>query len=157
MQGFEGNLSAFLSENTRIDFNWLLTDAEFSEDALIIDYLNPGAWVEGAAGGQDYGFYQAADPSGLGLYYTAVGVTASGEQVQVFKQAGFSCLVLADAQGNILFSPLTNVNCPEGQRGIAQNVKGNPLPGTPELSYSLSFNQSFATANGSVNLSLIHI
>ena len=156
MQGFEGNLSAFLSENTRIDFNWLLTDAEFSEDAFIIDYLNPGAWVEGAAGGRDYGFYQAADPAGLGLYYTAVGVTASGEQVQVFKQAGFSCLVLADAQGNILFSPLTNVNCPEGQRGIAQNVKGNPLPGTPELSYSLSFNQSFTTANGSVNSKLTY-
>jgi outer membrane receptor protein involved in Fe transport len=147
MKGFEGNLSAFLSETTRIDFNWLLTDAEFSEDAFIIDYLNPGAWVEGAVGGENYAQYGAIDSTGVGLMYAAVGITASGQQVPVYKQAGFSCLTPN-------FSPLTAVNCPEGSRGIAQNVKGNPLPGTPELSYSLSFNQSFPTANGSVNSKL---
>ena len=139
MTGFEGNLSAYLSESTRIDFNWLYTDAEFTGDAMIVDYLNPGAWSGG------YGGYMPIDENGLGLMYMATGSNG----VTVFKSAGFSCLTP-------FFNPLLNIDCPSGFEGVEQNVKGNKLPGTPELSYSLSFNKSYTSTIGTLDFRLTH-
>jgi outer membrane receptor protein involved in Fe transport len=139
MTGFEGNLSAYMSESTRIDFNWLYTDAEFTGDAMIVDYLNPGAWT-GA-----YGGYRAVDENGLGLMYMATGSNG----VTVFKSAGFSCLTPN-------FNPLLGVDCPTGFEGVEQNVKGNKLPGTPELSYSLSLNKTFTSSMGTFDFRLTH-
>ena len=148
MTGLEANISAFLNETTKIDFNFLLTDAEFTEDSFIVDYLNPGAWVEGgvqtADGFVDYALYQAIDDGGLGLMYAAAGRTAAGDLVTVYKSAGFSCLTP-------FFNPLTGQNCPDGSEGVAQNVKGNKLPGTPELSYSLSLSKSMSVKSGTLN------
>ena len=148
MTGLEANISAFLNETTKIDFNFLLTDAEFTEDSFIVDYLNPAAWVEGgvqtANGFVDYVFYQAVDERGLGLMYTATGRTAAGDLVTLYKSAGFSCLTP-------LFNPLLGQNCPNGSEGIAQNVKGNKLPGTPELSYSLSLSKTMNVKSGALN------
>ena len=139
MTGFEGNLSAYMSETTRIDFNWLYTDAEFTGDAMIVDYLNPGAWTG------PYGGYMAVDENGLGLMYMATGSNG----VTVFKSAGFSCLTSA-------FNPLLGVDCPTGFEGVEQNVKGNKLPGTPELSYSLSLNKRFTSSMGTFDFRLTH-
>jgi outer membrane receptor protein involved in Fe transport len=139
MTGFEGNLSAYMSESTRIDFNWLYTDAEFTGDAMIVDYLNPGAWTG------PYGGYMAVDDNGLGLMYMATGSNG----VTVFKSAGFSCLTPN-------FNPLLGIDCPSGAEGVEQNVKGNKLPGTPELSYSLSFNKRFTSSMGTFDFRLTH-
>ena len=139
MTGFEGNLSAYLSESTRIDFNWLYTDAEFTGDAMIVDYLNPGAWTG------PYGGYMAVDDNGLGLMYMATGSNG----VTVFKSAGFSCLTPN-------FNPLLGIDCPSGFEGVEQNVKGNKLPGTPELSYSLSLNKRFTSSMGTFDFRLTH-
>ena len=148
MTGLEANISAFLNETTKIDFNFLLTDAEFTEDSFIVDYLNPGAWVEGGVqvpnGFADYVMYGAIDERGLGLMYSATGRSIGGDLVTVFKSAGFSCLTF-------LFNPLTGQNCPDGSEGIAQNVKGNKLPGTPELSYSLSLSKTMNVKSGTLN------
>ena len=148
MTGLEANISAFLNETTKIDFNFLLTDAEFTEDSFIVDYLNPGAWVEGGVqvpnGFADYVMYGAIDERGLGLMYSATGRTAAGNLVTVYKSAGFSCLTP-------FFNPLTGQNCPDGSEGVAQNVKGNKLPGTPELSYSLSLSKSMSVKSGTLN------
>jgi len=139
MTGFEGNLSAYISESARIDFNWLYTDAEFTGDAMIVDYLNPGAWSGG------YGGYMPIDENGLGLMYMATGSNG----VTVFKSAGFSCLTP-------FFNPLLGIDCPSGFEGVEQNVKGNKLPGTPELSYSLSFNKSYTSTIGTLDFRLTH-
>ena len=144
MTGWEGNLSAFLNESTRIDFNWLLTDAEFTKDTLIVDLLNPGAWSSVAAylGGVDAAFGNA------GVYTAAVGNTGT----RLFKSAGFSCL----NPDPTIFSPLTGDYCPDPFRGVPQNINGNDLPGTPELSYSLSFNKTFTSSVGTVDLKLTY-
>jgi outer membrane receptor protein involved in Fe transport len=106
---------------------------------MIVDYLNPGAWTG------PYGGYRAVDDNGLGLMYMATGSNG----VTVFKSAGFSCLTPN-------FNPLLGIDCPSGAEGVEQNVKGNKLPGTPELSYSLSFNKRFTSSMGTFDFRLTH-
>ena len=54
-----------------------------------------------------------------------------------FKSAGYNCSV-----------PFLYVNGCGGVDGVAQNVKGNNLPGSSDKSYGLSLTQDFNNSNG---------
>ena len=131
--GFEGNLSVFLSENTNLTFNWLAIDNEVTDDISIINYLNPmGAF---------YDTYLGPVGNSTGLLTGALfGGTA------LFKSGGYNCLSPTTASGDG-FAPLAGNLCPVAQ-GLPQNLKGNKLPGTADLSYSLSLTQAFPGTRG---------
>ena len=123
--GFEGNMMVFLSENTKLEMNWLFLDHEVTSDSMLIDYLNPaGATAVGPTQSFSNGF-----------------VTAQGfsNGTVIYKSAGYNCTVP--------FSFATG--CPAGvAQGYAQSIKGNSLPGSTDKSYGLSITQDFLSSNG---------
>ena len=123
--GFEGNMMVFLSENTKLEMNWLFLDHEVTSDSKLIDYLNPaGAPKAGPTQSLSNGFV------------TAQGFTNGAF---LFKSAGYNCTVP--------FSFATG--CPAGvAQGVEQSIKGNSLPGSTDKSYGLSITQDFISSNG---------
>ena len=125
--GFEGNMSVFLSETTNLTFNWLALDNEITSDTSIINYLDPM--------GSPLVQYLGPVGNNTGLLTGAV----FGNGV-LYKSGGYNCL-------SAPFAPLAGSPCPVGQ-GIPQNLQGNQLPNTADLSYSLSLSQVFPSSNG---------
>ena len=123
--GFEGNMMVFLSENTKLEANWLFLDHEVVSDTMLIDYLNP----TGSTGV----LQEAQVPGTNGLVTTAV----FNDGTQWFKSAGYNC----SAPG------LYTAGC-SGDVGIAQSVKGNNLPGSADASYGLSLTTDFPGERG---------
>ena len=124
-KGFEGNMLVFLSETTKLEMNWLFLEQEVVSDTMIIDYLNP----TGATG--ILGAGQVPPFRGL--------VTAGtmNDGTVWYKSAGYNCSVPA----------IYTAGC-GGIPGIAQNVKGNSLPASPEATYGMSLTQDFNSNNG---------
>ena len=58
----------------------------------------------------------------------------------LFKSAGFNCT-------SPFFAPAGGVACP-ATLGVPVSIAGNPLPGTADLSYSLSLTQLYPGENG---------
>ena len=128
--GFEGNMILFLSENTKLEANWLFLDNEVVSDTMLIDYLNPtGTLLSplGSVPGQNGLLTYATDSDGLVWY----------------KSAGYSC--------SVPFSYA--VGCPADE-GIAQSIKGNNLPGSPDESYGLSLTNNI---NGSAGVTSVRL
>ncbi len=123
--GFEGNMMWFLSETTKLEANWLFLDHEVVSDTMLIDYLNPtGTPLT----------YLGSAPGAAGLTTMAVDPSTGA---MFFKSAGYNCSV-----GFIYVN-----GCP-GDEGVAQNVKGNSLPGSADKSYGMSITQDFNNDNG---------
>ena len=138
--GFEGNMNVFLSENTSVMFNWLAIDNEVTSDTSLINYLNPlnspiVAYL-GAVGDSTGLLTGAQFANGLAL----------------FKSGGYNCLSPTNATGGG-FAPLADSFCPVAQ-GLPVSVKGNSLPGTSDLSYSLSLTQVFPGSRGETSARL---
>ena len=123
--GFEGNMMVFLSENTKLEANWLFLDHEVVSDTMLIDYLNP----TGSTGV----LQELQVPNANGLITTAV----FNDGTQWFKSAGYNCSVPG----------LYTAGC-SGEVGIAQSVKGNNLPGSADTSYGLSLTTDFPSSKG---------
>ena len=179
IKGFEGNLIAFLTETTRLDFNWLFVESELME-GLMPDPLNPGnvvqmlnvsaaGWTPGVAGcdtalgiclptaaaaNPANGVFQALPLDAAGILTYGWGLNAAGEQVLVAKSLGYLCMASGMAQIGQMLNPQTGFNPLGGNPcPIAPNlidIAGNKLPQSPELSYSLALNQDWETANGVV-------
>ena len=67
IEGFEGSLIAFLSESTRIDFNWLVSDSSVASSSdMLIDPLNL------AAADSVLMYLGAVDPGGTGAVTAGV-------------------------------------------------------------------------------------
>ena len=173
INGFEGNLIAYLNENLRLDFNWLLVDSELGDIGKpIFNPLNPGnivsilgvnplgytPGVQGCGGavapcGPGNGGPGSLDglpfdPAGA-ISYT-YGLGADGVPVIMMKSFGFLCAAPATPT-NILtmltgFNPLAGASCPFAPTPV--DIDGNTVPGTPELSYSLSLNRDFPMEDG---------
>ena len=133
--GFEGFMSFFPSETTQIQFSWLAIDNEITSDTSIINYLNP-------VGGQLAAYLGAVDPNGTG----AITGAAFSNGATLFKSGGFNCLAPQ-------FAPAAGLPCPVAQ-GVPTSLKGNQLPNTAELEYSLSFTKIFTTNNGETSAKL---
>ena len=138
--GFEGNLNVFLSENTSVMFNWLAIENEVTSDTSLINYLNPlnspiVAYL-GAVGDSTGLLTGAQFANGLAL----------------FKSGGYNCLSPTNAAGGG-FAPLAGSLCPVAQ-GLPVSVQGNSLPGTSDLSYSLSLTQVFPGSRGETSARL---
>ena len=137
--GFEGLMSVYLSETSKIDFSWLATDNEITSDVMAINYL---------------------DPAGPGFRKTALGGTLApgldvgvftddaGNIQQWFKSAGYNC--------NVPFNGLSPVGCPTGVFGNEQSLKGKTLPGTTDLEYSFAFTQMFNMKDGMTSVRLAY-
>jgi outer membrane receptor protein involved in Fe transport len=123
--GFEGNMMVFLSENTKLEANWLFLDHEVVSDTMLIDYLNPTGST---------GILGAAQLPGTGGLITSA--TFNDDTVW-YKSAGYNC----SAPG------LYTAGC-SGEVGIAQSVKGNNLPGSADTSYGLSLTTDFPSSKG---------
>jgi iron complex outermembrane receptor protein len=179
IKGFEGNLVAYLTETTRLDFNWLLVESEFTGGA-ILDPLNVGgvvqmlnvnanAWTPGVNGCDTYlglclptgaplsaanGVFQALPLDAAGIATYGWGLNADGENVLIAKSLGSLCMATGQAQIAQMLNPETGFN-PLGGRGcpidpVLVDLTGNKLPQSPELSYSIALNQDWETANGVV-------
>ena len=135
IMGFEGNMVAFLSETTRLDLNWLLSDSEIldSSDSLI-DPLN----IANASSVLMY--LGAVDPDGTGAITAAV----MDNGMTVFKSAGFVCLALA--------APLNGLPCTND--GVAQDVSGGRVPAQANTSYSLALTQTINLPNSTIDVRL---
>ena len=135
IEGFEGSLIAFLSESTRIDFNWLVSDSSVSSSSdKLIDPLNV------AASESVLMYLGAVDPGGTGA--VTAGVMNNG--MTVFKSAGFACLSFA--------APLSGIPCLDN--GVAQDVSGNRIPYQADLSYTLALTQSLDLPNSTIDVRL---
>jgi len=180
IRGFEGNLVAFLSESTRLDFNWLYVDSELQEGAMP-DPLNPGnvvqmlnvsgaGWTPGDPGcatplgiclptgapvsapsATSAGVFQALPLDAAGILTYGWGLNANGEQVLIAKSLGYLCMATGQAQ----IAQMLNGFNPLGGDSCPidpnlVDISGNTLPQSPKLSYSLALNQDFETANGVV-------
>ena len=180
IKGFEGNLIAFLSESTRIDFNWLYVESEM-QDAAMPDPLNPGnivamldldptGWTPGSPGcattapvpglcgpAQGATGVEALPLDAAGALTYGWGLDAAGNLTLVAKSAGYLCMAKGADIGVVAaggFNPLAGALCP-----IAPNlvdISGNTLPQSPKLSYSIALNQDFETENGMVTARLVH-
>ena len=156
IKGFEGNLVAFLNETTSVDANWLYVESELQGGAMPHP-LNPGNIVErigiNPAACQvipGLGQICAPDPTssvmvgtadGAGILNYGYGLTADGDVVTMFKSAGTLCLAP--------FNPLaTNPPAPCTDYGPNYSVKGNTLPNSPKLSYSIGVNKDFVMESG---------
>jgi len=135
VSGLEGNMVMFLSETTSIDVTMLMTESEITDLTLInptnINNATARANLPAFLGG---GLVQRLGPGGV----LTVGNTDAG---LVYKFAGFLCL---DAFNP--FAPVGAGGC--ANPGIPVDVSGNKLPQSPELSYSIGFNQDFIGENG---------
>ena len=150
IKGFEGNLVAFLSESTRLEFNWLLVDSELGDQALqnainthnIVQRLaiDPTGYTPGVAGcgdtgpicnpaitaaGPVYGAAGVAFPLALsadaaGLMNYGYGLDAEGNVVFIAKSFGFMCT-------GYLTDIATILNPAEDEEGNALGF--NPLGG----------------------------
>ena len=173
IRGFEGNLVAFLSESTRLDFNWLYVESELQEGAMP-DPLNPANVVQMLnvnTAGFVPGDPGCTTPLGICLPTTAAGaealpldaagiatygwgLNANGDQVLIVKSLGYLCMATGQAQIAQMLNPETGFNplggnsCPIDPNLV--DITGNTLPQSPKLSYSLALNQDFETANGVV-------
>jgi hypothetical protein len=132
--GFEGSMNVFLSENTSVLFNWLAITNEVTSDTALINYLNPIPALKVA----DLG------PIGDGTGLLTGAAFADG--TTLFKSGGYNCL-------SAPFAPLAGAPCPVAQ-GIPVSVEGNSLPGTADLSYSLSLTQVFPGSRGETSARL---
>ena len=121
-------MSFFPNETTQIQFSWLAIDNEITSDTSIINYLNP-------VGGQLAAYLGAVDPTGTG----AITGAAFSNGLTLFKSGGFNCLAPQ-------FAPAAGLPCPVAQ-GVPSSLKGNQLPNTAELEYSLSLTKLFTTNN----------
>ena len=138
--GFEGNMNVFLSENTSVMFNWLAIDNEVTSDTSLINYLNPlNSPIVAYLG-------NIGDDSGL------LTGAAFANGLNLFKSGGYNCLSPTNADGGG-FAPLANSFCPVAQ-GLPVSVQGNSLPGTSDLSYSLSLTQVFPGSRGETSARL---
>ena len=131
ISGFEGLMSVFLSETSKIDFSWLISDSEITSDVMAINYLDPA--------GPPYYITSLSGPVAPGLDY-AVFSDGAGNTQTWYKSAGYNC--------DVPFNGLSPVGCPTGNFGNEQNLKGNKLPGSADLEYSLAFTQMFNTQKG---------
>ena len=132
--GFEGMMNVFLSENTSVMFNWLALTNEVTSDTSLINYLNP---------------IPALKVADLGPIGNATGLltgAAFADGTTLFKSGGYNCL-------SAPFAPLAGSPCPVAQ-GIPVSVEGNALPGTSDLSYSLSLTQVFPGTRGETSARL---
>ena len=135
IKGFEGNLVAFLSDTTRLDLNWLLSDSEvLSSSDKLIDPLN----VANATGIEYY--FGAVDPNGTG----AITAAMMDNGTMVFKSAGFVCLALA--------APLSGIPCTND--GVAQDVSGNRVPAQANSSFSLALTQTINLSESTIDVRL---
>ena len=125
--GFEGNMSVFLSETTNLSFNWLALDNEITSDTSIINYMNP----------MNAPALQNLGPVGNNTGLLTGAVFGNGV---LYKSGGYNCLAAP-------FAPLAGSPCPVGQ-GFPVSLKGNQLPNTADLSYSLSLTQVFPSSGG---------
>ena len=123
--GFEGNMMVFLSETTKLEMNWLFLDHEVVSDTMLIDYLNPT--------GSTAIVQSLQVPGTNGLVTTGI----FNDGTQWFKSAGYNCSVPG----------LYTAGC-AGVPGIAQNVKGNNLPGSSDEAYGMSITQDIIGENG---------
>jgi len=135
IEGFEGSLIAFLSESTRIDFNWLVSDSTVASSSdMLIDPLNL------AAADSVVRYLGPVDPGGTGA--VTAGVMDNG--MVVYKSAGFACLSFA--------APLSQIPC--NDNGVAQDVSGNRIPAQADLSYTLALTQSIDLPNSTIDVRL---
>ena len=128
--GFEGEMNVFLSDTTQLQFSWLLVDAEITDAPAVVNYLNPLDANSVAA------YLGPVDSAGAGFVTGAV--MDNGQRL--FKSAGFNCT-------SPFFAPAGGVDCP-ASLGVPVSIAGNPLPGTADLSYSLSLTQLYPGENG---------
>ena len=80
ISGFEGLMSVFLSETSKIDFSWLISDSEITSDVMAINYLDPA--------GPPYYITSLSGPVAPGLDY-AVFSDGAGNTQTWFKSAGY--------------------------------------------------------------------
>ena len=128
--GFEGEMNVFLSDTTQLQFSWLLVDAEITDAPAVVNYLNPLDANSVAS------YLGPVDSAGAGFVTGAV--MDNGQRL--FKSAGFNCT-------SPLFAPAGGVDCP-ASLGVPVSIAGNSLPGTADLSYSLSLTQLYPGENG---------
>ena len=134
IEGFEGSLIAFLSESTRIDFNWLVADSSVASSSdKLIDPLNVAA-----ANSVARYLGPVGDTTGL----VTAGVMDNG--LVVYKSAGYVCLGFA--------APLAQIPCTND--GVAQDVSGNRIPAQADLSYTLALTQSIDLPNSTIDVRL---
>jgi outer membrane receptor protein involved in Fe transport len=134
IEGFEGSLIAFLSESTRIDFNWLVADSSVASSSdKLIDPLNVAA-----ANSVARYLGPVGDTTGL----VTAGVMDNG--LVVYKSAGYVCLGFA--------APLAQIPCTND--GVAQDVSGNRIPAQTDLSYTLALTQSIDLPNSTIDVRL---
>jgi hypothetical protein len=179
IKGFEGNLVAYLTETTRLDFNWLLVESEFTGGAIldplnlggVVQMLNVNAagWTPGvdgcatplglclptsAAANPANGVFQALPLDAAGIATYGWGLNANGEQVLIAKSLGSLCMATGQAQIAQMLNPETGFNPLGGNPcpidPVLVDLTGNKLPQSPELSYSIALNQDWETANGVV-------
>ena len=175
INGFEGNMVAFLSETTRLDVNWLFVESELQE-ASMPNPLNPGNIVQrvttnalgfaagtagcatatgicGPGGTSPFTtFGLPLDAAGLASY--GWGVNADGQNVLLVKSFGSLCHAITPQEFGLVlnpatFSPLMGIPCPNAP--VMNDLKGNKIPGSPETSYSIALNQMIPLENGMLN------
>ena len=145
--GFEGMMNVFLSENTSVMLNWLAISNEVTSDSALINYLNPIPALKVA----DLG---PADLLGSTSGLLTGAAFADGSVL--FKSGGYNCTSPfgTNALGVVGgFAPLAGFGCTAAQ-GIPVSVKGNSLPNTSDLSYSLSLTQVFPGSRGETSARL---
>jgi outer membrane receptor protein involved in Fe transport len=134
IEGFEGSLIAFLSESTRIDFNWLVSDSSVASSSdKLIDPLNVAAANS---------VLRYLGPVGDSTGLVTAGIMDNG--LVVYKSAGYVCLGFA--------APLIDVPCTN--EGVAQDVSGNRIPYQADFSYTLALTQSIDLPNSTIDVRL---
>jgi len=180
IKGFEGNMVAFLSENTRLDFNWLYVQSELTE-GVMPDPLNPGnvvavldldptgftpgspgcvqetSPVPGLCGPANGTGVQGLPLDAAGGVVYGWGLDAAGNLTLIAKSAGYLCMAkgadIATVAGGG-FNPLQGASCPVAPETVS--IAGNTLPQSPELSYSIALNHDFVMEDGVVSARLVH-
>ena len=133
--GFEGLMSVFLSETSKLDVSWLLVENEITSDVSAVNYMNPANATGVVA------YLGPLDPNGTGAITGAV----MDNGISVFKSAGFNCTApfvfttgcaagLAPGAG--------------GTAGVPVSLTGKNLPGTADLSYSIAYTKMFNGSKG---------
>lgn len=122
--GFEGLLSVYLSETSKLDLSWLLVENEITSDTMAVNYMNP------ANAGGVVSYLGPLDPQGSGALTGAV----MDNGTVVYKSAGFNCLA------PFVFTD----GCPVDV-GTEVSLKGMNLPGTADVSYSIAYTKMFNT------------
>lgn len=140
INGFEGQMLAYLSETTRIDFSWLVTDAEVTK-GVVIDPLNP---TGATAIAQRIGHVTLGGLAPFGLLTAA----AMDNGTVLYKSFGAICASLG--------APILGLPC--SNPGTPQDVTGNKLPAQADLAYNIALVQDFPHEQGTttVRVSLSH-